>query len=132
MFYDGKLQRFVERKDPISLRIELNDATDRWDVTRIIVEAARLERYQPTAASEQDFKDLSLASRVEASLATSSKFRHLAMTVRAEKGEVLVSGVFVHSVPEKEIVQLVKGVPGVTSVVTDFNIVRADLGEGDY
>jgi hypothetical protein len=35
-------------------------------------------------------------------------------------------------VPEEEIVLLVKRIPGVTKVVTDFDVIRADMGEGYY
>jgi cytidylate kinase len=97
-------------------------------VTLVIVEAARLERYQPTAASEQDFKNLALASRVQAALVTSSKFQDLGVTVRAENGEVHVLGVFARSVSEEELVWVIKSVPGVTKVVTDC--LPADLAEG--
>jgi len=62
----------------------------------------------------------------------SPSFRNLGITVRAENGEVLVSGVFAYSVPEEEIVLLVKRIPGVTKVVTDFTVVPADMGEGYY
>jgi cytidylate kinase len=101
-------------------------------VTRVIVEAARLERYQPTAASEQDFKDLAIASQVQAALVMSPTFRNLGITVKVAKGEVHVSGVFAYAVPEEEIVLLVKSVPGVTRVVTDFTVIPAYLGEGYY
>jgi osmotically-inducible protein OsmY len=101
-------------------------------VTRVIVEAARLERYQPTAASEQDFQNLALASRVQAALVMSPAFRSLGIAVRAEKGEVHVSGICRYSVPEEEIVSLVKRIPGVTKVVTDFTVIAADIGEGYY
>jgi hypothetical protein len=101
-------------------------------VTRVIVEAARLERYQPTAASEQDFQNLALASRVQAALVMSPAFRSLGIAVRAEKGEVHVSGICRYSVPEEEIVSLVKRIPGVTKVVTDFTVISADMGEGYY
>ena len=101
-------------------------------VTRVIVEAARLERYQPTAASEQDFQNLALASRVQAALVMSPAFRSLGIAVRAENGEVHVSGMCTYSVPEEEIVLLVKSVPGVTRVVTDFTVIPAYLGEGYY
>jgi cytidylate kinase len=97
-------------------------------VTRVIVEAARLERYQPTAASEQDFKNLALASRVQAALVMSQSFRNLGVTVRAENGEVQVLGVFARSVSEEELVWVIESVPGVTKVVTDC--LPADLGEG--
>jgi cytidylate kinase len=101
-------------------------------VTRVILEAARLERYQPTAASRQDFENLAVASRVQAALMMSQCFRNLGIKVKVEKGEVLLSGVFVYSVPEEEIVRLVRHIPGVTKVVTDFDVIRADMGEGYY
>ena len=101
-------------------------------VTRVIVEAARLERYQPTAASRQDFENLAIASQVKAELMISPSFRSLGITVKVEKGEVRVSGVFAYAVPEEEIVQLIKSVPGVTRVVTDFTVIPADLGEGYF
>jgi cytidylate kinase len=101
-------------------------------VTRVIVEAARLERYQPTAASRQDFENLAIASQVKAELMISPSFRSLGITVKVEKGEVRVSGVFAYPVPEEEIVRLIKGVPGVTRVVTDFTVIPADLGEGYF
>jgi cytidylate kinase len=101
-------------------------------VTRLIVEAARLERYQPTAASEQDFMNLAIASQVQAALVMSPTFRNLGITVKVAKGEVHVSGFFAHAVPEEEIVLLVKSVPGVTRVVTDFTVIPAYLGEGYY
>src|SRR5262245_7611042 len=101
-------------------------------VTRVIIEAARLERYQPTAASEQDFENLAVASQVQAALVMSQSFRNLGIKVKVEKGEVLLSGVFVYSVPEEEIVRLVRRIPRVTKVVTDFDVIRADMGEGYY
>ena len=97
-------------------------------VTRVIVEAARLERYQPNAASKQDFKNFALVSRVQAALVTSSRFRDLAVTVRAANGEVHVLGAFARSVSEKELVPLIKSVPGVVNVITDC--LPADLGKG--
>ena len=101
-------------------------------VTRVIDEAARLERYQPTAASEQDFENLAITSQVRAALVTSHSCRNLEITVKVEKGEVHVSGICTYSVPEEEIVSLVKSIPGVTRVVTDFTVIPADMGEGYY
>jgi hypothetical protein len=97
-------------------------------VAQIIVEAARLERYQPTAASERDFKNLFLAIRVRAVLVTSSKFRDLGVSVRAENGEIHVLGAFARSISEEELVRVIKNIPGVTKVLADC--LPADLGEG--
>ena len=91
-----------------------------------------MERYQPTAASRQDFENLAVASQVQAALVMSHSFRNLGIKVKVEKGEVHVSGVFAHAVPEEEIVLLVKRIPGVTKVVTDFTVIPADMGEGYY
>ena len=101
-------------------------------VTRVIVEAARLERYQPTAASRRDFENLGVVSQVQAALVTSPACRSLGIKVRVENGEVHVSGVFTHAVPEEEIVWLVKRIPGVTKVVTDFTVIPTVMSEGYY
>ena len=146
---EGKARRYIDHVDEARTRrlmalfgTDWRDVT-RYDlvlnvaqvgiegVTRVIVEAARLERYQPTAASEQDFQNLALASRVQAALVM-SPYRSLGIAVRAENGEVHVSGMCTYSVPEEEIVSLVKRIPGVTNVVTDFTVIPADMGEGYY
>jgi cytidylate kinase len=96
-------------------------------VTRVIVEAARLERYQTSARSEQDLKNLALGSRVQATLLTSSKFRDLGVAVRADNGKVHVLGAFARWISEEELVRVITSVPGVTEVVTDC--LPAELGE---
>jgi cytidylate kinase len=97
--------------------------------TRVIVETARLERYQPTAASRQEFENLAIASLVKAELMISPSFRNLGITVNVNKGEVQLSGVFAYPVSEDEMVNLAKSVPGVTRVVTDITVLPVDLGD---
>ena len=58
--------------------------------TRLIVEAAKLEEYQPTPASKQAFEDLALTSRVYAMLITSPNVRGSALEVGAKGGHVHV------------------------------------------
>ncbi len=86
--------------------------------THLIVEVVRHEDYRPTAASEQDFQNLSLAVRVQAELMMSPRLRNF--NVRAEQGQVHVEGVLTQSVSEQEIIRLIERVPGVAKVVTDF------------
>jgi cytidylate kinase len=88
--------------------------------SHLIVEAVRREDYQPTAASEQAFKDLTIAARVQAALVMSPKTRNLTINVRVERGQVHVSGILAQSELEKEISRLIEGIPGVTKVIADF------------
>ena len=88
----------------------------------VIVERARFEEYQPTAASKQDFQDLALTTKMEAALMMSPRYRNLRINVQAERGKVRVSGVLTRSVSQGEIIRLLEGVPGVTNVVTDLII----------
>jgi osmotically-inducible protein OsmY len=144
-FDEARARGYIDHVDARARRLVSLFGTDWWDITRydlalnvaqvgmqgairIIVEAARLERYQPNAASEQDFKNLALASQVQAALVMSSKFRDLGVSVRAENGEVQVLGAFARPVPEEEVIRVIKSVPGVVNVVTDC--LPADLGEG--
>jgi osmotically-inducible protein OsmY len=87
---------------------------------RLIVEAARLEDYQPTASSERQFQDLSLSARVHAVLITSQEFRGSILDVRAQNGHVHVSGNLQFWVSEEQVVRTVEKVSGVTKVTTDL------------
>ena len=59
---------------------------------RVIIEAAKLEEYQPTPASTQAFNDFALGSRVQATLFASPELRRSALEVRTEGGHVHVKG----------------------------------------
>jgi cytidylate kinase len=87
---------------------------------RLIVEAAKLEDYQPTASSERQFQDLSLSARVHAVLITSQEFRGSILDVRAGNGHVHVAGNLQFWVSEAEVARAVERVPGVTKVTTDL------------
>lgn len=98
---------------------------------QLVTTAARLLDYQPTAASEQDFQNLSLAARVQAALMISPRGRNIGIDVQAEQGQVRVSGILPRSVSEQEIIQLIKGVSGVEKVETNF-IDPIEHFYGDY
>jgi len=106
-------------RDPSRYDLALNMGQMSLDVaTHLIVEVVRHEDYRPTAASEQDFQNLSLAVRVQAELMMSPRLRNF--NVRAEQGQVHVAGVLTQSVSEQEIIRLIERVPGVAKVVTDI------------
>ena len=85
----------------------------------MVIDATKLEEYQPTAASEQAFNDLALGSRVNATLFASPLVRGSALEVRAERGHVYVKGRADHGLEDK-VEMLVKNVPGVIRVTTDI------------
>ncbi len=86
---------------------------------RMIVEAAKLEEYQPTPASIQMFNDMALAARVHATIFASPQLKGSAVEVRAEDGHVYIKGRVDYGL-EDEVRTLVKNIPGVTEVTTDL------------
>jgi cytidylate kinase len=107
-------------RDPNRYDLVLNMAKMRREgAKRVIVEAAKLEEYQPTAASDQAFNDLALGSRVYAALFASPDIQGSALEVRAEGGHVHVKGRVDQGLEDK-IVKAVKNVSGVSKVTTDL------------
>jgi cytidylate kinase len=106
-------------RDPNRYDLILNMGKMRREgAKRVIIEAAKLEEYQPTPASDQAFNDLALGSRVQATLFASPDVRGSALEVRADRGHIHVTG-RVDQGLEDEVVKLVKNVPGVNNVTTD-------------
>jgi hypothetical protein len=106
-------------RDPNRYDLILNMGKMRREgAKRVIIEAAKLEEYQPTPASNQAFNDLALGSRVYATLIASPDVRGSALEVRAEGGHIYVKG-RVEEGLEDEVVKLVKNIPGVSKVTTD-------------
>lgn len=106
-------------RDPNRYDVVLNLGKMRREgAKRVIAEAAKLEEYQPTAASDRAFNNLALGSRVYAELFASPDVRGSALDVRAEDGRVHVRG-RVDQGAEEVLVNLVKKIPGVTEVTTD-------------
>ena len=106
-------------RDPNRYDLILNmGKMSRDGAKRVIIEAAKLEEYQPTPASDQAFKDLALGSRVYAALFASPDLRVSAVEVRAEGGHIHVKG-RVDQGSEHQLVNMVKNVPGVTKVTSD-------------
>jgi cytidylate kinase len=107
-------------RDPNRYDLILNVGRMRREgAKRMIIEASKLEEYQPTPASSQAFDDLALGSRVHATLFAAPDVRGSALEVRAEDGHIHVKGRVDHGLEDK-VVQLVKNVPGVTKVTSDL------------
>jgi cytidylate kinase len=107
-------------RDPTRYDLILNMGKMRRDgAKRVIIEAAKLEEYQPTPASDQAFNDLALSSRVYATLFASPDVRGSTLEVRAEGGHIHVKGRVDHGLEDK-VVTLVKDVAGVTKVTSDL------------
>jgi hypothetical protein len=107
-------------RDPTRYDLILNiGKMSREGARRMIIEAAKLEQYQPTPESKQSFDDFALGSRVHALLVTSRDIRGSALEVRAEGGHVYIKGRVDHGA-EDQVVSLVQRVPGVSKVTTDL------------
>jgi cytidylate kinase len=114
-------------QDPSRYSLALNMAQMSLEgASRLIIEASRLEDYRPTPAFQQAFQDLTVTARVEAALLMAPGFRNLALGVRADNGQVQVSGVIPQWISEREIVRLIKDIPGVFKVVTGLTRVELD------
>src|SRR5215468_7572722 len=113
-------------RDPNRFDLILNMSRMRREgAKRVIIEAAKLEEYQPTPASEQAFNNLTLRSRVHATLFASPDIKVSALEVRAEGGHVYIKGRVDYGL-EDEVVNLVKNIPGVIKVTTDLYSVPPD------
>jgi cytidylate kinase len=113
-------------RDPNRFDLILNMERMRRDgAKRMMIEAAKLEEYQPTPESKQAFDDLSLGSRVHAALFAAPDIRAVALEVRADAGHVHVKGRVDHGTEDK-VENLVKRVPGVTNATTDLYSVPPD------
>jgi len=116
----------VDWCDPNRYDLVLNmGKMSREGAKRVIIEVAKLDEYQPTAASNQAFNDLSLGSRVHATLVASPYVRGSSLEVYAKGGEVQVKG-RVELGMEDEVSNLVKSVPGVNKVTSELYSVPAE------
>ena len=107
-------------RDPTRYDLIVNRAKASRDGAKLVIlEAAGLAEYQPTAVSIQAFKDVALGSRVHATLFASTQVRGSSLEVRADNGQVHVKGRVDHEALADEIVRLIKNVPGVARVTTD-------------
>jgi cytidylate kinase len=110
-------------RDPNRYDLVLNMSTVRREgAKRMIIEAAKLEEYKPTPESNQAFNDLSLSSRVQATLFALPDRRGSGLEVRATEGHIHIGGRIERGSAE-ELVRMVQIIRGVTDVTTEVRIV---------
>lgn len=106
-------------RDPNRFDLILNmERMRREGAMRMIVEAAKLEEYKPTPASSQVFDDLSVGSRVHATLLTLPEIRESGLEVHATEGHIHIGGRIERGLQE-ELVRMVEIIRGVTEVTVD-------------
>ncbi len=102
---------------PENYDLVINTKDDAWEFyTDLLVTAARHPKYQPTPESRQKIRDLSLAAKVRAAIATDPKTQHLGIEVTAQTGHVMLKGVVFSAAVLETAAEVAKRVPGVTNV----------------
>ncbi len=98
----------------------INTAEGAWPhYVEALVMLARTARYQPTAESLQKIRDLSLASRVRATLAADPATKNIDMGVTARDGVISLRGVVFSPAMMETVVEAARRVPGVRNVTTE-------------
>ena len=106
-------------------RMSLDEAAER------VAEWAKRPEFQPTPASEQALRDLTVKARVEAALAVDEATRSVVLNVLAKQGTVHIWGTLPGFGVEREVMRVIEGVEGVQDVVPDFRVVLAKVEVGD-
>jgi len=122
----------VDWDDPLLYDLALN--TERVDVkegARLIQNALQAERFQPTAESRAEARDLSLAAHARAALLVNPVTRALHLSVSCKDGRLSVSGMVERAELRKAAEETIGSVPGVTGVLSEIVVVaplRAPAG----
>jgi len=95
---------------------------------RLIVEAAHAPDYQMTPASKQAFDDFALSSRVHATLALSQDLSQVRVEVKANGGDISVSGTIPEWISEQQVLAQIQKIPGIKNVRADLTTLPSNLG----
>jgi hypothetical protein len=107
----------VDWTRPEHYDLVLNTSDDAWEFyTDLLVAAARHPRYQPTPASRQKVRDLSLAAQVRAAIVTDPGAQRLNVEVTAQAGRVVLRAIVFSPAVLEAAADVAKRVPGVASV----------------
>lgn len=107
----------VDWTQPENYDLVINTTDDTWDFyTDLLVAAARHPRYQPTPASRQKVRDLSLAAQVRAAIATDPGTQCLNVEATAEAGRVVLRAIVFSPAVLEAAADVARRVPRVTSV----------------
>ena len=94
---------------------------------RLIVEAAHAPDYQMTAASKQEFANFALATRIRATLALSNDLSHARIEVKADDGNIELSGTIPEWISDRQVVAQIQKIPGVKNVNADLTTLLTNL-----
>ena len=111
----------IDWRDPARYDLVLN--TSRMSIetaARMIAEFSQRAEYRPTADSLQAVKDLTINARVTAVLTASADLHISNLEVQSHCGEVHVTGVILCADLKDLVVNMIRNIPGVTRVITDF------------
>jgi cytidylate kinase len=107
----------VDWARPENYDLVLNTQDDAWEFyTDLLVAAARHPRYRPTPESLQKVRDLSLAAKVRAAIATDPVTQRLNVEVAAQAGSVVLTGIVFSPSVLDAAADVAKRVPGVLRV----------------
>ena len=111
----------VDWRDPSRFDLVINlERLSIHAAKHLIVEAARLPEYQTTPATKQAFSDFALASRVHATLVTSTEISQSSFDVKASDGTIDIKGALPTWLSEDRVVEKIRHIPGVKTVNADF------------
>lgn len=125
---DERLRRMrylfnVDWRDPALYDIVLNlEDISLETAADVVLYLAQHKEYQPTPASEKVLNDLTLSCRVKASLAAHPVTSGLDVDVRADDGNVWVTGLIDSGELEYEVIRIAQTVPGAKEVITELEI----------
>ena len=97
---------------------------------RLVIETVRSPDYQMSPGSKQAFEDFALASRVQATLVLSKDMPTTRLDIKANQGEISVSGTVPYWVSQDLIIRKITRIPGVKGVVADLVNIPAEIELG--
>lgn len=110
----------VDWTSPDHYDFVLNTGEGTWShYVEFLVMLARSARYRPTPESLQKVRDLSLASRVRAALASDPATKNINVEVMAQQGVVSLRGVVFSPAMMETVAAVARRVPGVQNVATE-------------
>jgi len=95
---------------------------------RLIVDTAHAPDFQMTPGSKHDFENFALASRVRATLALAEDLSQVRVDVKANEGEVFVSGTVPEWITARQVITHIEAIPGIKHVSADLTTLPSSLG----
>lgn len=95
---------------------------------RLIVDTAHAPDFQMTPASKQAFENFALATRVRATLALAEDLSQVRVEVKANDGDIFVSGTVPEWITAKQVITHIEAIPGIKQVRSDLTTLPSSLG----